>query len=86
MSGRPALRVCVISTSFLIDMRESKKDDPGKIALYARLLCDCFAQSQSGRRSVIPGRSSVHRCPSRFTFRIAAFFAADFFTATGFAS
>ena len=34
-----------------------------------------------GRRSVIPGRSSVHRCPSWFTFR-TAFFAA-FSTGTG---
>ena len=29
---------------FLIDMRQSKKDDLGKIALHARLFCDCFAQ------------------------------------------
>src|SRR5271168_434639 len=29
---------------FLIYMRQSKKDDPGKIALHARLFCDRFAQ------------------------------------------
>ena len=29
---------------FLIHMRQSKKDDPGKIALDARLFCDCFAE------------------------------------------
>ena len=29
---------------FALNMAQRKKDDPGQIALYARLFCDCFAQ------------------------------------------
>ncbi len=29
---------------FALNMAQSKKDDPGQIALYTRLFCDCFAQ------------------------------------------
>jgi hypothetical protein len=39
------------------------------------------SRRSSGRRSVMPGRSSVHRCPSRLTLR-AAFFLTAFLTAT----
>jgi len=56
---------------FALNMAQSKKDDPGQIALYARLFCDCFAQingeAQRHSRTVVrpPLPLAVH-FPRRF--------------------
>jgi len=50
-----------------VNMAQSKKGEPGQITLYARLFGDCLAQV-NGERSVMSGRSSVRRCPSRVVF------------------
>jgi len=50
--------VCV----FALDLAQSKKGDPGRIALYARLFDDCFAQIDLLRlRNRYPGRSRLRR-------------------------
>jgi len=56
---------------FALNMAQRKKDDPGQIALYARLLCDCFAQSMGGAASFPDGRPSplplaIHFPPAFF--------------------
>jgi len=53
---------------FAVNVVQSEKDDFGKVAL-ARDSSVIASRRSMGRRSVMPGRSSVHRCPSRFTFR-----------------
>jgi len=46
---------------FALNMAQRKKDDPGQIA-FTRDSSVTASRRSMGRRSVIPGRSSVHRC------------------------
>ncbi len=79
-SSMPALRVCMMSTFSRSTWLKAKRTILAR-SPFTRDSSVTASRRSMGRRSVIPGRSSVHRCPSRFTFR-AAFFAA-FLTATG---
>src|ERR1035441_6806081 len=79
----PALRVCMMSTFSRSTWLKAKRTILARSPL-TRDSSVTASRRSMGRRSVMPGRLSVHRCPSRFTFR-TAFFAA-FFTATGYPS
>jgi hypothetical protein len=68
----PALRVCMMSTFSRSTWLKAKRTILAR-SPFTRDSSVTASRRSMGRRSVIPGRSSVHRCPSRFTFR-AAFF------------
>ena len=87
MSGRPAFRVCLISTSFLSTCAKAKRTILAR-SPFTRDSSVTASRRSIGRRSVIPGRSSVHRCPSRLTFRVSSrpFSSLFFLTANGFPS
>jgi len=60
---------------FAFNVAQSKKDDPGQIALYARLFCDCFAQvngeAQRHSRTVVrPPLPLAVDFPHRFLCRL----------------
>ena len=69
MRGRPALRVCLMSTSLRSTCAKAKRTILAR-SPFTRDSSVTASRRSIGRRSVIPGRSSVHRCPSRLTFRV----------------
>ena len=77
-SGRPALRVCWISTSLRSTWLKAKRTILARSPL-TRASSVTASLNSRGSRRVIPALSSVHRWPSRFTFR-TFFFSANRFT------
>ena len=80
----PALRVCMMFTFSRSTWLKAKRTILAR-SPFTRDSSVMASRRSMGRRSVMPGRLSVHRCPSRFTFGadfVVGFFAA-FLTAFG---